>query len=118
MGRKYGGKRRNCSSNLSFSHSVFKRLVLQTSKNQGLFGEGLINRHIKILQIFTKMSKHCLIILDFASFEQFIFFYRMTGKCSCNQAEKLSSVNNCYRPTPCIGVLHSYLWDRGEKKDM
>ena len=25
----------------SFSHSVFKRLVLQTRKNQGLFGKGL-----------------------------------------------------------------------------
>ena len=27
-------------SNFSFSHSVFKRLVLQTRKTQGLFGEG------------------------------------------------------------------------------
>ena len=29
------------TSNLSFSHSVFRRLVLQTRKNQGLFGKGL-----------------------------------------------------------------------------
>ena len=28
-------------SNFFFSHSVFKRLVLQTGKNQGLFGKGL-----------------------------------------------------------------------------
>ena len=28
-------------SNFSFSHSVFKRLVLQTGKNLGLFGKGL-----------------------------------------------------------------------------
>ena len=28
------------TSNLSFSHSVFKRLVLQTRKNKGLFGKG------------------------------------------------------------------------------
>ena len=28
-------------SNFSFSHSVFKRLILQTCKNQGLFGKGL-----------------------------------------------------------------------------
>ena len=28
-------------SNFSFSHSVFKRLVLQTCLNQGLFGKGL-----------------------------------------------------------------------------
>ena len=39
---KHCRKRRNCSltSNFSFSHSVFKRLVLQTRKNQGLFGKG------------------------------------------------------------------------------
>ena len=29
-------------SNFSFSHHVFKGLVLQTHKNQGLFGKGLI----------------------------------------------------------------------------
>ena len=29
------------TSNFSFSHSVFKRLVQQTHKNQGLFGKGL-----------------------------------------------------------------------------
>ena len=30
------------TSNFSFFHSVFKRLVLQTRKNKGLFGKGLI----------------------------------------------------------------------------
>ena len=29
------------TSNFTFSHSVFKRLVLQTRKNQGLFGKEL-----------------------------------------------------------------------------
>ena len=29
------------TSNFSFSHSVFNRLLLQTRKNQGFFGEGL-----------------------------------------------------------------------------
>ena len=29
------------TSNFSFSHCVFKRLVMQTHKNQGLFGKGL-----------------------------------------------------------------------------
>ena len=32
------------TSNFSFSHSVFKRFVLQTRKNQGLFGKGLRDR--------------------------------------------------------------------------
>ena len=35
------GKRKNCQ--FSFSHSVFKRLVLQTCQNQGLYGKGLRN---------------------------------------------------------------------------
>ena len=36
------------TSNFSFSQSVFKRLVLQTHKNQGLFGKGLSkNRTMK-----------------------------------------------------------------------
>ena len=29
------------TSNLSFSHSVFKKFVLKTCKNQGLFGKEL-----------------------------------------------------------------------------
>ena len=34
-------------SNFSFSHSVFKRLVLQTRKNQGLFGKGLRGKNMQ-----------------------------------------------------------------------
>ena len=34
------------TSNFSFSYSVFKRLVLQTRKNQGLFGKGLSVRFV------------------------------------------------------------------------
>ena len=43
MGRKHCGKRRTLliTSNFAFSNSVFKRNVLQTHKNQGLFGKGL-----------------------------------------------------------------------------
>ena len=43
MGRKHCGKEKLLiMSNFSFSHSVFKRLLVQTHKNQGLFGKGLI----------------------------------------------------------------------------
>ena len=38
------GKGEIVTSNFSFSRSVFKRLVLQTRKNQGLFGKGLTSR--------------------------------------------------------------------------
>ena len=42
MGRKQCEKEKLLvTSNFSFSHSVFKRLVLQTHKNQGLFGKEL-----------------------------------------------------------------------------
>ena len=41
--RKHGGKRRNCSLRAisPFPTVFFKRLVLHTRKNQGLFGKGL-----------------------------------------------------------------------------
>ena len=43
MVRKHCGEKEKLfvTSNFSFSHSVFERLVLQTRKNQGLFGKGL-----------------------------------------------------------------------------
>ena len=44
-------------SNFSFSHSVFKRLVLQTLKNQGLFGKGLKGQFINS----ALSAKLCLI---------------------------------------------------------
>ena len=50
------------TSNFSLSHSVFKRLVLQTCKNQGLFGKGLTYYHtmphFDTLQI-CNCEKHC-----------------------------------------------------------
>ena len=32
------------TSNFSFSHSVIKRLLLQTCRNQGFFGKGLSDK--------------------------------------------------------------------------
>ena len=42
------GKRKNCL--FSFSHSVFKRIVLQTSKNQESFGKGLNSLFLTTLE--------------------------------------------------------------------
>ena len=39
------------TSNFSFSHNVFKRLVLQTLKNQGMFGKLLKEHYTK--QVIT-----------------------------------------------------------------
>ena len=40
-GRKFSEWVENTVSNFSFSHCVFKRLLLQTFENQGLYGKGL-----------------------------------------------------------------------------
>ena len=40
-------------NNFSFSHSVFKRLVLQTCDNQGLFGKGLKEKCAKIVELYN-----------------------------------------------------------------
>ena len=54
IGRKFSERVENTvgkgeivvTSNFSFSHSVFKSFVLQTCKNQGLFGKGLTCYHV------------------------------------------------------------------------
>ena len=52
------------TSNFSFSHSVFKRPVRQTSENKGLFGKGLIKNTVKmekllIMSIFFFLLQEC-----------------------------------------------------------
>ena len=44
--RTWEKKKLLVTSDFFFSHSVFKRLVLQTHKNQGLFGKGLKNCYL------------------------------------------------------------------------
>ena len=59
MGRKHWEKEKLLiTSNFSLSYSVFKRLVLQTRKNQGLFGKGSKNTNLKLLvmTIYCKQS--------------------------------------------------------------
>ena len=48
------------TSDFSFYHSVFKRLVLQTRKNQGLFGKGL-----KMFQSVLLIFVHVFSLLCF-----------------------------------------------------
>ena len=47
------------TSNFSLSYSVFKGFVLQTRKNQGLFGKGL-KRHV-VSEERSLKAMHCLI---------------------------------------------------------
>ena len=49
-------------SNFSFSHSVFKRLVLQSCKNQGLFEKGIKLLSINCHDIGAEvLLKQCLL---------------------------------------------------------
>ena len=62
-------------SNFSFSHCVFKRLVIQTRKNQGLFGKRLtlssftLNKNLNLskLQVFAVDSLDVAQVLDFVT---------------------------------------------------
>ena len=54
------------TSNFSFSLSVFKRVVLQTHKNQGLFGKGL-----NVTQVLLKEKKYNLGKGENASYQQY-----------------------------------------------
>ena len=60
------------TSNFSFSYSVFKRLVLQTHKNQGLFGKGLkdSNNFFLVIQLYLPL------ITGVATLD---FFFLLTG---------------------------------------
>ena len=42
-------------SSFSFSHSVFKRLVVQTGKNQDLFGKGLCCLAVELAFVATSV---------------------------------------------------------------
>ena len=65
------------TSNFSFSHSVFKRLVPQTRENQGLFGKGLMS------------SKD-----DIVSYKINVIFFPSIGK----------TLENIWRLVGCIEV--------------
>ena len=54
-GRKHFGKKEKLlvTSNFFFTHSVFKSLVLQTRKKQGLFGNGLKESVIRLSKFYV-----------------------------------------------------------------
>ena len=55
-------------SYFSFSHSVFKRLVLQTRKNQGLFGKGL--------KLLKTENLRKVVIRIFSIFHNIFYFFK------------------------------------------
>ena len=58
-------------SNFSFSYSNFKRLVLQTRKNQGLFGKGF-NRDGLFLRLSQSFSMY---VWEKKNDDTWVFFF-------------------------------------------
>ena len=61
------------TSNFSFFHSFFKRLVLQTDKNQGLFAKGLMTLEHRPSEkiVLSKTESINLVTLDLLSANAF-----------------------------------------------
>ena len=67
------------TSNFSFSHSVFSRLVQQTHKNQGLFGKGLKSLQTTNLDLMelvesSKRLENTVGKGEIACYKQFLLF--------------------------------------------
>ena len=90
-GRKQCGKKEKLvyTSNFSFSHNVFKRLVLQTCKNKGLFGEGLT---IYQAAIFNPLLHKILILTH----QQQTAFENIVGKEEIARNEQFLRFPQCF----------------------
>ena len=94
-GRKHCGEKDKLlvTSNLSFAHSVFKRLTLQTHKNQGLFGKGLkyfvneghnnaLSMQWSKIQMFQFRTYHHTQPRCYPSLTHLVQMYRVCSLCS------------------------------------
>ena len=66
------------TSNFSFSHTVFKRHVLQTRKNQRLFGKGLMTL-LKNMEK-GKGKNRCQIAFSLLDYQGFFYRAAKLGK--------------------------------------
>ena len=81
MSGKHCEKRRNAHyEQFHISHSVFKRLEMQTCKNQGLFWNGLSNS--TLLKCHFEIIKRFRPVLDLFPFS--LFLSRSSDKVSCD----------------------------------
>ena len=69
-------------SNFSFSHSVFKRLVLQTHKDQALFGKELT------VQV-NMAAEACNRLLQITVYLFFIHYFMLSGGISRNFSKNI-----------------------------
>ena len=98
MGRKHCEKRRN----FSFFHCVFKRLLLQTLKNQSFFGKGLSN-----FQHSTMFSCN-FYVLNFYSYASVMIFLQ-GGSCT------LSSRDDAENYRILCAAMHVLNFDKHEE---
>ena len=111
------------TSNFSFSHIVFKRLILQTHKHQGLFGKGLILAqttknwsqpnwtHLQITNHFIfRGGENIVGKEENAGYQHFLLFLQCFQKPSFPVS--LTHNPDCY--WPCEMSLLKTLWGRRE----
>ena len=68
------------TSNFSFSYSVFKRLVLQTCENQGLFGKGLkISKSARIFHWDILLYIKALFMLEWKRLVDLSQYFKLIG---------------------------------------
>ena len=87
-GRKHYGKMRNLllMSNFSFSHSVVKRLVLQTRKNQEFVWEMVKTLNLSFMGVKTLWEKEKMLVTSIFSFSRNVlkgFIPRGLKSCHC-----------------------------------
>ena len=115
MGRKHCGEKVKLliTSNFSFSHSVFKRLVLQTRKNQGLFWKGLISNRNILYGVFYRPpnagASYLSLIEDSIALarDTDISDLIVTGDfnlntCNYTQSRKIESICSQFDLTQCV----------------
>ena len=81
-------------SNFSFSHSIFKRLALQTQTKQGLFGKGLRNEQILSLLVAISFSLSYIYIYKALTPCHSPQFYRLRMKAFKNIVDKGENAGN------------------------
>ena len=78
------------TSNFPFSHSVFKRLLLQTRKKKGLFGKGLIPVCLHLVSVGSyivfKRKFSCLTLLR-------LIFFPHQSNCTFSYPRINASIN-------------------------
>ena len=78
------------TSNFSFSHSIFKRVEVQTRKNQGLFGKGLRKKSPLPNNIIYNWSKLKTYAVNKLCMAEIIWMLSLKVREHCGKGENVS----------------------------